>query len=421
MTDRDFGIAVIAELYQKLMIDDEWSVGRSRGFTWWSLRLAQHVEVSQPARRGDREVCTVQIWTDVVDQVAPEKHPVEILAIANMQSTLGALVWDPDRRKITLNSTLLVDVHNVAFAVWLLQTVAVTQNAQAHSSAHALAEVVGGFPAESHHPENGRRPAADELLSVPESVILPVGNTESRFTALLTEDLASAMGHYGVAGCVEPPALTCELPFNGASPLAALEPPDHAVETALLEVFTDVEHPEYRTGALMTLSLPMVVDQGHAAVVANRLNLAEATAATTLLGAWCPDPRAKSRDRVAFNTFLPNALARPGLLERLISSQMVRSRFAARELDVPSPGGAPWGDGLIFELFWSVVTALDAGYVPEVSDGPVEEVADGEVPLHAAPDLVVNAMREAASRLSVPSTQVQSGGWRAAVESQRLR
>lgn len=51
-----------------------------------------------------------------------------------------------------------------------------------------------------------------------------------------------------------------------------------------------------------------------------------------LLGAWCAD---QSRDGVrglAFCSFLPNALARPGLLENQLMCQAARAQFALRQL-----------------------------------------------------------------------------------------
>ncbi len=32
----DVGIRLIESLYSQLVIDEEWSVRRERGFTWWS-------------------------------------------------------------------------------------------------------------------------------------------------------------------------------------------------------------------------------------------------------------------------------------------------------------------------------------------------------------------------------------------------
>ena len=54
--------------------------------------------------------------------------------------------------------------------------------------------------------------------------------------------------------------------------------------------------------------------------------------AAPLLGAWCPDVLAPDGNGLAFTCFLPNLLARPGLLADQIGYQRDRARFAAGEL-----------------------------------------------------------------------------------------
>ena len=73
MTD-DVGLRLVDSLYKQLQIDDEWAVRRERGFTWWSYRLAQHVEVSAPVWSGDRHVCAVRIWTEIVSWTEQQPH-----------------------------------------------------------------------------------------------------------------------------------------------------------------------------------------------------------------------------------------------------------------------------------------------------------------------------------------------------------
>lgn len=293
MNSSDVGLRLISELYQRLFIDDEWSVRRPRGFTWWSYRLAQHVEAGPVFIRGGRPTSQVHIWTEIVNDVDPLHDPALHVTPANMQATLSALVWDPSRRTLADHCTYLVDEDTAQLARWILPVAAVLQSTAAHSRAHALAEAVSGKPAESSHPSSGPRPVADELLTAPQAVVAPDPRQRSTFPAALDEDLATALAEYGVSGCIAGDELTCELPFNGARPLLLLTK-DSTVETSLLEVFADMDHPQFGAGALMALSLPVSLDPRRVAVAANRLNLAEsggsAAYAGALLGAWCPDP-----------------------------------------------------------------------------------------------------------------------------------
>lgn len=86
---QDVGIRLIDSLFSQLMIDDEWVVRRERGFTWWSYRLAQHVEVGDPVESYGIDVCRVRIWTEMVNDVDPAT--VENLVMnATMQSRFAA-------------------------------------------------------------------------------------------------------------------------------------------------------------------------------------------------------------------------------------------------------------------------------------------------------------------------------------------
>ena len=417
MASEDLGLWLIAELYQRLFIDDEWVVRRPRGFTWWSYRLAQHVDAEPVVFRGGRPTCMVRIWTEVVNNVGPEHDPALLVTVPNMQATLSAVVWDPERRTLVDHCSYLVDEDNAVAARWVLPVAAVLQNTSAHSRAHALAQEVSGIPAESQHPTSGPRPAADELLTAPQSVIVPDPRQRSTFPATLDDDLATAIAEYGISGCIVGDELTCELPFNGARPLALLKV-GSTVETSLLEVFADMDHPQFGAGALMTLSLPVTLDPDRVASAANHLNLAEAgdstTFAGTLLGAWCPDPRAVNR--LAFNTFLPTVLGKPGFMDRLIAFAMLRSRCAAVELGVTDAAD----DGTqLAQMFWSVARAIDNGSLPRRSDPPQPLEPDGgPPPLRAAPDLVNRVNSEAASQVGVSPTNLQSRSWRGAVERQ---
>lgn len=343
---QDLGLIMIDRLYERLMVDAEWSLRGPRGFTWWSFRLAQHIEASVPVRIGDRDVCEVRIWTEVVNGVDPECPAADIISMPNMRATLSATVWDPARRSITDHCAAVVHSENVDWMIWLLPVAALLQNTAAHSRAHALAEALNGRPAESSHPTNGTRATADELLMAPQRVIVPEGRGPSKFVGDGTRGIAQTVGRLGLAGFATDAEFVCEVPFTGARPVAFLTPPER-VETALLEVYSDIEHPDLGNGALLTMALPMSFEPSEAGSVANRLNLLEAQAALSvdgspatgvslgvLLGAWSPDPRVTARDRIAFNCFLPSVLARPRLLENLVQYQAIRTEFAARALGV---------------------------------------------------------------------------------------
>ncbi|OBK86348.1 hypothetical protein A5648_05870 [Mycolicibacter sinensis] len=327
---------MLDHLYDKLMIDEQWSVRRERGFTWWGYRLAQHIEVSPPIRSHDLDVCIVRIWTEVARDVDPATDPAELLAAVNMQSTMSALVWDPKTATITECCTAVVHAENAAWLWKILMTAAVLQNTAAHSRAHAIADACGGTPAASNHPTSGERPELDDMLNSPEHVIAPVGAEESRFTGALAEGLGKFAWEMGWYGSSDETGIVCEVPYTGNRPLILQDAhaPDTARETALVRIFTDQPHPEFGNGALVLMQLPVNPGAEESTKLANRLNIIESHGdlSTPLLGAWCPDMSREDHDGLAFCSFLPNVLARPGLLENQIVYQAARAQFALRQL-----------------------------------------------------------------------------------------
>ena len=328
----DVGLRLLDSLYEQMMIDDAWAVRRERGFTWWAYRLAQHVEVGPPVWSEDRYICSVRIWTEVVRDVDTATDPATVLAATNAFTTMNALVWDADEATITECSTAVV--HDEIFT-WLskvLATTAVLQNTSAHSRAHALARATGGQPAASHHPTAGQRPHMDDVLNVPEQVVVPEGSKPSQFIGERFERVEDFMREQmRCLGFADDEGLSCEVPYTGANP-AMLVQEASELQTSLVQMFTDAPHPEAGNGLLCIMRLPYSADPECIAAQANHLNLVESRgdAGTFLLGAWCPDP--SSGTTLAFCQFVPNLLVRWVLVENLLSYMASHSRLAVREL-----------------------------------------------------------------------------------------
>lgn len=332
----DLGIELVDHLYDQLMVDEQWSVRRERGFTWWGYRLAQHVEVGPPIRSHDRDVHQVRIWTEVAREVDPATDPARLLGALNMHATMGALVFDPDTATVSECCTAVVHRDNIGWLWKILMTAAPLQNATAHALAHPIAEACNGTPAASNHPISGERPDLDDMLNVPERVIIPDGAEPSRFAGPLTEGLETFAAEMGWLATSDATGATCEVPYTGDLPAVLQDPdaPDMENLTALVRVFPDQPHPRFGSGALITLQLPYARYAEPAAQLANRLNAVEARGdlSTPLLGAWCPDPLRREHNVLAFCSFLPNILARPGLLENQLIYQAARAQFALRQL-----------------------------------------------------------------------------------------
>jgi hypothetical protein len=337
MTD-DVGLRLVDSLYEQLQIDDEWAVRRERGFTWWSYRLAQHVEVSPPVWSGDRHVCAVRIWTEIVRDVDTATGPAAVLGRLNAYALLSALVWDEADASITEWSTAVVHDENVDWLSKVLATAAVWQNSSAHSRAHPLATLSGGMPAVSEHPSSGERPEMDGMLGVPDEVVKPQGALPSRFVGAKIAGVADFLREMNFAGTADDTGLTCEVPFTGDTPSIALEP-GQSRQTALVQLFAEVSHPDAGSGVLCLMRLPYEADPQTVAAQANWLNAQEAQAntGTQLLGAWCLHPQ--SETTLAFCCFVPNLLSEVMAVENLVAYLAGHSRFAAENLGQVGQGG----------------------------------------------------------------------------------
>lgn len=327
----DVGIRLIESLYSQLMIDEQWSVRRDRGFTWWSYRLAQHVEVSPPFESFGVDVCRVRVWTDMVDEVDPATNPAEILQPFNMQTLLSALVWDEDAATILECSTAVIHDENFEWLSRTLATAAILQNAGAHNRARGFAEMTRGVPAATVHPSSGERPDMDEILDVAQGIVLE-GQQPSRFAGARFHGVEQFLADMGFPGSADGASLTCEVPFSGSAPVGALsvERGDH-LQTSMVRVFTDVPHPEAGSGALMLMRLPISPSVDDTLLIVNALNKAVALGESLahLLGTWCADPTTTDGQTVAYCCFVPNVLSQWVRLENLVLNASMHSRFAA--------------------------------------------------------------------------------------------
>ncbi|OBB45429.1 hypothetical protein [Mycobacterium sp. 852002-51961_SCH5331710] len=332
----DVGLDMIESIYQQLMIDDRWAVRTERGFTWWGYRLAQHVEVGHAVRSGDLDVYQLRIWTEVARNVSAEADVAALVTPANFHQSMNALVWDPASATIRECCTAVVHRENIGWLGKIVATAAILQNVAAHTRAHAIAEVCRGEPAASDHPSSGHRAEMDDILNVPQALIIPAGAEPSKYEGRLSEGLGDFAARMGWVGNSDATGVVFEVPFTGNRPLFMQDrnAPDVALETALVQIFTDQPHPEAGNGALTVMQLPISPGSEHAAALANELNLIESQGdlRAPLLGAWCPDIFSKDGNGLAFCSFLPNLIARPGLLENQMVYQGARARFALEQL-----------------------------------------------------------------------------------------
>jgi hypothetical protein len=321
----DVGPQVLDDLFQRMMIDREWSVRSDRSFTWWGHHLAQRVW-AEPCRQdhGYGMVC-VRAETDLLCQVPDNKRTTDALNLLNAHASLSSLVWYKDKAKIKLACSAYFHRENANWLRDVFYAAATIQAADAETKLSTAADLLASEPDVSQHPGSGPRETMDDLLNVIEGSVARVGQEPSRFTE---DDFASAADSLSgqFLASADKTGLTAEFPFFGAMPSAGTAlglGTSTQLETALLQADCEARHPQLGSGVLLLLKLPLENDAERSVAIAQKLNLAEATEWVRChqLGGWCCDI---SLNVPAFCCFVPSILRRPALLEALIMSISAR-------------------------------------------------------------------------------------------------
>ncbi len=337
------GRRALQAIRARLMIDPEWSEDHGDGLSWWSHRLRQRFRVEGPIDLDGLPTWWASFETDVAAGIEGSEEAKGLIAYAaNRVSNLYATVVEGDRLRHRARVYFLPETleHRVA----LLTDRALLSNVDAHR----IADTFVGQGAKiglnggalrvdaSAHPASGPREVPDEMLTVRDTIFVPLGQVEAPRER--RPDLAAAARY--LAG-VTRPDLEVRVGRSDGSGLGATFLSGDAM--GAYNVHLGVRHPILGLGALSLLRL--VPRGGFAAEGASdeeafayarrqceRLDAAEWRVWRPLLslGAWVPD-RVGASDTLALThaTFHPNATSVPGLGTELVADALVRYAWAA--------------------------------------------------------------------------------------------
>jgi hypothetical protein len=277
--------------------------------------------VSHTAKDGPRITDVVTIKTDITDFPIPEGGAVATLSALNMNSALSALMQLRRGESTVLVSRL--SAFEGDYEAWTLYTPMLCF-AAAFQSEFFCKTILCALPSEDHQGD---------------TEVLPEGNAASPWDV---HDFGAAQGlldRIGVLASSGATGLTAEFPWN----TGAISQMERFIKgrpaggrTSLLTLTTTERHPALGGGLLCRLTLPVSYPEEQLARAACRLNVLEAAAIDTppFLGAWTVDPETSS---LAFVTFWPNVLCRPGVAANLTIWMMARSKTARRWTQVERP------------------------------------------------------------------------------------
>jgi hypothetical protein len=317
----DVGLRVLARIHERLMIDEQWTVRRERGFSWIGNALVQHIDVTPAFESRDILVHQVVVQSRVVAETTTAEETIEqFLAINNCFAIGSALVYDRAEHTIDLMLAHTVHAETLEFRASHLADLAILQLWQAERDALALAEICGGSAAYSPHPISGWRPEPDEMLGVADAIYIPAGRESSRFARLDEMERIQEFVHDSTLASL-----------GASSTGIAIEVPFGPDDTALIQLHTDVRHPLLGAGLAVRTMVRLDVSSVEAADIAARLQQMQIQTVEGggQFGAWGVHLDRDVR-RVAWSRFVPNAMFQIGLALDVAIGEMNRAQWLDR-------------------------------------------------------------------------------------------
>jgi hypothetical protein len=332
--DIDPGLAAVAEIWQtRWQLDEKWTEPLPRGFAWYPHRLCHELVASPLFEDFGTALSRVTSRICIVEDIQEDLDKVDLqLAIINRNAICSALHLDRASRTISSLSSMLIHEETLAWRPAYYSSLAHIQVCQAERGAEHLAEALDGKVAVRAHPTSGLRSAPDEILGKFDEILSPGVNPDAfrdaqEFAALELLCKKLNLATFGA----EEAAFAAEMEFGG--------------DTALFQLHADTPHPNFGTGLLFTLQLPLNLDVDRALEWASALNDFEANQGyrSHLQGAWTVAKRANGAFLPAYSGFRPAILYRPGIIQDEFMALIMRARFLHGVFVDESRGpGDPW-------------------------------------------------------------------------------
>ena len=309
------GEKTIEWLYRdQLKVDKKWSVKSANGFTWWADKNAQKIEVIGTEINPDGDAAyLIGVQTDFLRNVVPsDKMLATINTLLMPFASMAGPVYDEKTRSLSLCSMVRTHEEIWGWMSRVFSMACVLQIAEARIMGDTVAKHLGAEAAESGHPQNGLRPAPDELAEAVANLVAPLGREpckwiEREFETAVEQCMQQQPSLGATSGGL---GFTVEFPYGNS--------------TSLFQGMGDQPHPRYGNGLFLLQSFPVVnmsdVDGIRLALSLNATELTEKTFGYGF-GSYC------FRDRtIHFTSFLPNAVYRPGLLPNIYFAGAARAR-----------------------------------------------------------------------------------------------
>jgi hypothetical protein len=325
-------------MYEIWMVDKNRCVWHEDGFDWWPSPFRLRVRVSDAVEvdglTNYKVTVTSDFWKDV--DLSNPKHRLYITGLQLQTSTYAPRVFD-DRvtartgleldSRLELVSCVYIREDNFSWLPRLFAQLAIMLPIDSSIRASRIGDDAGLESDMSVMPHGLSE--LDEILEVADQVYAPAGKHESRWIG--SEEFEEAItqlnefGYFYANG--DGTGLTAESAFLD--------------DTALIRIRTEEVHPQLGHGLLVTLHLPIWVDD-FLSTEPSAFNALESSRFTCvpLLGSWATHQISDDQNCMAYSMFIPNALYMPGLVMNLAlwmhgRAEWVKSEFFADSEDTP--------------------------------------------------------------------------------------
>ena len=310
-TTKDLGDEALDRIVKVWQVDDDRVIWSDNGFGWWpgSYRVSVRVHPSPPEYEEEPEpawrlVVRTSLAKDV-DATNPEVR-TRIALFAALSPTY-AMVYEPPELgekypeavdgTLWLQSSVYLRRDSSGYLPEFFARTAILQPIDAQRQGETIATMLHASPDESAPKPGGSTDHRDEMLTVADSLYVPLGKQASRWAGTGEfEQFAERFGRNdGCFGVGDPTGLTLETPFGENS--------------TLIRLLTTEAHPQLGNGLVATLILPLERDESTLENECAWFNYFEATSWTGFpqLGSWTPKQHGEQRySGIGF--FLPNAL-----------------------------------------------------------------------------------------------------------------
>jgi len=295
-----------------LCVDEDWAVDYETGFCWWPHVQRQDILVC--GHRDERaellEKVAVATKVAILNKDVESDDPilVELAAL----STLSGLVIEG--RKLRLHAHAWVDQSNLPLYKMVLGTVAGLQISEAAILAALLSKQGLAEPHFSAHPTSGLREEADEISTVLETLIAPMGEEDPPWPENMLDNLRETYleGRPCLMANSDPTGLTAEFAFG--------------LESSLVRVCMTHKHPIVGHGMQVFNSFnveelddPLLDDP----IGMNGWEIVHGDG--PFLGSWTP----AEDGTMSFVSFVPNALQNGAAASNFVLLACARARRMA--------------------------------------------------------------------------------------------